>query len=301
MKILNYKKIVLVGFISAFVAILTSIMGVAGTIIGSVISSVLYNMLTEALEKPVDKATFSTNFEWDIAYIFPIAVIALIQLLLIFALLAEAGIFPNTFLNVYLSLQNFANNNLYRLLGIALLVISAYPLILKPDYVKKEHGAILVFVGLIFLARGFVDLGNRITDIYDDVFMMFDLPIAIIAFVLLLFVIIRILMSAKKSENEFRTIKHDSNRNNFDSEITKVHHSKKHDDFDYIDKKTIRVKNNKKDTHVSKKKSKVNFKNHVDNKQAGDKEVVNNRSHVINKSSEKIQFESNDLLDDYKK
>ncbi len=38
---MNYKKIILVGCISAFVAGLTSIMGVAGTIIGSVISSVL--------------------------------------------------------------------------------------------------------------------------------------------------------------------------------------------------------------------------------------------------------------------
>lgn len=52
---MNYKKLVLVGCISAFVAILTSVMGVAGTIIGSVISSVLYNMLTEVLENPIGK------------------------------------------------------------------------------------------------------------------------------------------------------------------------------------------------------------------------------------------------------
>ena len=50
---MNYKKLILVGCISAFVALLTSVMGVAGTIIGSVISSVLYNMLTEVLESPV--------------------------------------------------------------------------------------------------------------------------------------------------------------------------------------------------------------------------------------------------------
>lgn len=297
---MNYKKIVLVGFISAFVALLTSIMGVAGTIIGSVISSVLYNMLTEALEKPVDQATFSTNFEWDIAYIFPIAVIAIIQLLLIFALLAESGIFPNTFLNVYLSLQQLANNNLYRLLGVAMLVISAYPLILKPEFVKKEHGAILVFVGLIFLARGFVDLGNRFTDIYDDVFMMFDFPIAIVAFVLLVFVILRILIAAKNSEDEFRAVKHNSNKTDFGGDVKKVHHSKKHDDFDYIDKKTIRVKNPKKDKKVSRKKSNVNFKNHVSEKPSGNGEPVKEHSPIINKSSKNIHFESNDLLDDYK-
>lgn len=300
MKILNYKKIVLVGFISAFVALLTSIMGVAGTIIGSVISSVLYNMLTEALEKPVDKATFSANFEWDIAYVFPIAVIALIQLLLIFAMLAEEGMFPTTFLNVYLSLQQLANNNLYRLLGIALLVISAYPLVLKPDHVKKEHGAILVFVALIFLARGFVDLGNRFTDIYDDVFIMFDFPIAIIAFILLVFVIVRILMSASKSENEFKTVEHNSNRN-FENEVNRVHHSKKHNDFEYVDKSTIRVKKHKPNTqNAGRKKSNVNFRNHVDEKSA-ENGSASSKSSSINKSSGNIQFESNDLLDDYKK
>lgn len=294
MKILNYKKIILVGFISAFVAVLTSVMGVAGTIIGSVISSVLYNMLTEALDEPVGQATFSANFEWDIAYIFPIAVIALIQLLLIFALLAESGFFPSTFLNVYLSLQNIANNNLYRLLGIALIVISAYPLVLKPNHVKKEHGAILAFVGLIFLARGFVDLGNRFTDLYDGVFRMFDFPIALIAFVLLVFVIVRILNSAKKSELD---AKHSANRN-FDREIARVHHSKRHEDFDYIDKKTIRVKNHK-DTVGSNRKSPVNFKNHADKKHTGDGQNI--QPHKINKSSGNIHFESNDLLDDFKK
>ena len=298
---MNYKKIVLVGFISAFVALLTSVMGVAGTIIGSVISSVLYNMLTEALEKPVGQASFSANFEWDIAYVFPIAVIALIQLLLIFALLAESGRFPTTFLNVYLSLQQLANNNLYRLLGIALLVISAYPLILKPDHVKKQHGAILVFVALIFLARGFVDLGNRFTDIYDDVFIMFDFPIAIIVFILLVFVIVRILMSASKSKNEFKTVEHNSNRN-FEKDVNRVHHSKKHDDFEYVDKRTIRVKHRNPEMHnAGGKKSNVNFRNRVGIKPAEDSGVAGSKSSSINKSSGNIQFESNDLLDDYKK
>jgi len=108
----NYSKIILVGFISAFVAVLTSLLGFTGTIIGSVISSVLYNMLAEALEKPVEEATFSTDFEWEVAYVFPLIVIAGIELLFIFALLAEWGIMPASFLNFYLSIQNIADNNI---------------------------------------------------------------------------------------------------------------------------------------------------------------------------------------------
>ena len=293
MRNLNHKKILLVGFISAFVAVLTSFLGVAGTIIGSVISSVLYNMLTEALERPVSDAKFSTNFEWEIAYVFPLVVIALIQLLLILALLSEAGILPYTFLKAFLSLQEVADNNLYRILGLAMLVISAYPLILKPDIIKKSHGAIIAFVGLIFLARGFVDEGNMITSIYDAVFVYFDFPIAIIALVLIVFVIYKILMSAKESEKEFKSFKHKINQNEFSKKnIHKVHHSRKHNDFDYNEKIRSMHTNNHRPLNNTKADSNVNFKNHIEDEkpQAG-----------INKSSGNIHFESNDLLDEYKK
>ncbi len=290
---MNHKKIILVGFISAFVAVLTSILGVAGTIIGSVVSSVLYNMLTEALERPVSDAKFSTNFEWEIAYIFPLAVIALIQLLLIFALLSDMGILPYGFHNAFMSLQEIANNNLYRILGIAMLVISVYPLVLKPDIVKKSHGAIIAFVGLIFLARGFADAGNILTNVYDGIFIHFDLPIAIIAFVLIAFVIFKILMSARESEREFNVIKHQINQETFTREnLQRTHHSRRHEDFDYEQKrKSIRVQMHEPMNHP-KREADVRFKSDVDveKPQAG-----------INKSSANIHFESNDLLDDYKK
>lgn len=289
---MNYKKIILVGFISAFVAVLTSVLGVAGTVIGSVISSMLYNMLSEALEEPVSTAKFSTHFEWEIAYIFPLAVIALIQLLLIFAMLSEFGVLPTTFLNAYLSLQNLANNNLYRILGIAMIIISVYPIVLKPDIIKKAHGVIIAFVGLIFLARGFVDLGNAITDIYDDVFIVFDFPIAVLALILILFVIIRILMSARASEKDFRRTEHKKNTENFSYQnVRKVHHSRKHNDFDYETKmEEIRAKRFNKPNKPKDPEIRIRDDGADEKHDAG-----------INKSSGNIQFESNDLLDDYRK
>ena len=290
---MNYKKIILVGCISAFVAVLTSILGVAGTVIGSVISSVLYNMLSEALEKPVSSATFSTDFEWEIAYIFPLVVIGLIQLLLILALLSEFGILPHEFLTAYLSLQHVADNNLYRILGIAMMVISVYPLVVKPDIIKKSHGAIIAFVGLIFLARGFVDAGNTLTNMYDIVFIYFDFPIAVVALVLILYVIIKILLSAKESEKEFRLFKHQKNEESFDDgNVKKHHHSKKHSDFDYGHKKDKSHVKNHETINKQRHDSPVKFKSHLEDKkpQSG-----------INESSDKIHFESNDLLDDYKK
>lgn len=292
---MNYKKLVLVGAISAFVAFLTSVLGVAGTIIGSVISSVLYNMLSEALADPITQATFSHDFEWEIAYVFPLVVIALIQLLLIFALLSESGLLPYEFVNVYLLIQNIANNNLYRILGVALLVISAYPLVLKPEFVKKEHGLILVFVGLIFLARGFVDVGNTITDIYDGVFRYFDLPIAIIAFILIAFVIVRILMSANNHEKEFKANKSLPKNKGFNPETVKTNFDN-HEVSNNFEEKThsIRVKKPQRAVKPVKNQSKSNVKFRKDVSTKGN-------SSKINTSTNDIHFESNDLLDDFKK
>jgi ABC-type multidrug transport system fused ATPase/permease subunit len=297
---MNYKKLILVGLISAFVAILTSILGVAGTVIGSVISSVLYNMLSEALENPVSNATFNHDFEWEIAYVFPLVVIALIQLLLIFALIAEMGILPYGFVKFYLSIQNFANNNLYRILGIALLFISAYPLVLKPEFVKKEHGLLLVFVGLVFLARGFVDLGNPLTELYGPIFSHFDLPIAIVAFLIISFVIFRILILSKESENTSQAVNTVPPQKKV-YKNTQEHFQNKEDDYVYVNPKKqnvrrYRPKRNRPDN--SQKVQNVRFRRDVQKNQGANDNAYQKG---INKSSDKIHFESNDLLDEYKK
>lgn len=322
---MNYSKLILVGLISAFVAILTSVLGVAGTVIGSVISSVLYNMLSEALEKPVSDVKIKHDFEWDVAYVFPLIVISLIQLLLICSFLAEFGILPSTFLNAYLSLQDFANNNLYRILGLALIVISVYPLVLKPENVKKVHGVIIAAIGIVFLARGFVDMGNQITDLYHPIFAVFDFPIAVIAFILLVVVIVRILMSAWESDNESKKYANSINDGNFEEKYSKYFEN----DVEPTHRRVVHVRKNpqtesttfkrkispKVDEYVHKRtahKSRIkDFEEKlVENKGHSFKPKVNKVSNNenatqtesrINKSSKNIQFESNDLLDEYKK
>jgi len=297
---MNYKKLILVGLISAFVAILTSILGVAGTVIGSVISSVLYNMLSEALENPVSNATFNHDFEWEIAYVFPLVVIALIQLLLIFALIAEMGILPYGFVKFYLSIQNFANNNLYRILGIALLFISAYPLVLKPEFVKKEHGLLLVFVGLVFLARGFVDLGNPLTELYGPIFNHFDLPIAIVAFLIISFVIFRILILSKESENTSQAVNTVPPQKKV-YKNTQEHFQNKEDDYVYVKPKKQNVRRYRPKRNRSENPQRVQnvrFRGDIQKNQGANDNAYQKG---INKSSDKIHFESNDLLDEYKK
>ena len=213
---MNNAKIVLVACISAFVAITTYFLGVTGTIIGSVLSSVLYNVLAEALEKPVTdkfgnstKLSFDFNLEYEIAYLFPLVVIIFIQLLLLAAFLSQWGILPGTFLNAYLKIQHVLSNNLYRILGISLLVMAIYPFILKPNIIKKSHGAIVGFIGLIFLARGFADGTGPIALLLAKIFGHFDFAIMVFAFILLVIVI---LLIAKNAANNLN--KSNSNKNN---------------------------------------------------------------------------------------
>lgn len=268
---MNHSKIILVAFISTFVAITTAVLGVAGTIIGSVLSSVLYNVLSEALQKPVDNAKLKANFEWEIAYSFPLIVMALIQLLLIFAMLSEMGFLPSTFLNVYLSLQNVADNNLYRVLGFSLLAMSVYPFVLKPDFIKKSHGGLIAFIGLIFLAKGFCDSGFLV--LYY-IFHYFGFPIALIAFILLSSVIYKILMSAKGAKSEIK--KRPVSQQNLD------------------DLKLIQIHQNRR--NVSSRDG--SYREHGYREKPVTHKVRRNQ---INKSSENIQFETNEFLDDYKK
>ena len=280
---MNHAKIILVGCISAFVAITTALLGVAGTIIGSVLSSVLYNVLSEALEKPVTegklnskilkrkvspkqtKKLFSTTFEYDIAYIFPLVVIAVIQLLLILSFLSEWGFLPNIFLNLYLTIQEIVNNNLYRIMGISLLVMSVYPIILRPNIIKKSHGLMIAIVGLIFVARGFVDLNNSLTDMYGIFFQHFDFEIELVAFILLVGFILRILVSASENQKQFMN----ASRNRNEPSYQRINHNPR-----YPQQGRNRYVNNR----------------------------SNQRSRGINESvSNEIQFESNDLLDDNKR
>jgi hypothetical protein len=281
-----------VACISAFVALTTVFLGVAGTIIGSVLSSVLYNVLSELLEEPVENARFSTNFEWDIAYVFPLFVVLFIQLLLILAFLSEWGFLPSIFLNIYMSIQGVAANNLYRILGFSLVVMSVYPFVLKRDIVEKSDGVIILIVGVMFLIRGFSDVASTMSYTYDLLYDFIDFPIALIALLLLIYVIHNILSKARESEKEFNFIKRDGRIDDLsDLELKKVHRRKSGRNLDDLKlKQTSRSNKNYRNPPRSN-----------NNYQKSPKYSSSEPRGKVNKSTNDFQFESNDLLDEYKK
>lgn len=287
---MNHSKIILVACISAFVALTTAVLGVAGTIIGSVLSSVLYNVLSEALEKPVEKAKFSTNFEWDIAYVFPLVVILIIQLMLILAFLSEWGLLPKIFLSIYLSIQGVASNNLYRILGFSLVVMSVYPFILKRDIVTKTDGLLILVVGLIFMVKGFSDMGSSASATFDLLYDFVDFPLAVLAFIVLGHVVRNIISSARTSEKEFNVIRDSLDERRLDDlQLKEVHRRKSGRNLEDLELKQA----NKKRKYNKKRKNPRKSNNH--------ETPTNTNNRKINESINGIQFESNDLLDDYKK
>ena len=282
---MNHSKIILVACISAFVPITTAVLGVAGTIIGSVLSSVLYNVLSEALEKPVEKARITNSFELDIVYVFPLVVILFIQLMLILAFLSEWGFLPKIFLNIYLSIQGVASNNLYRILGLALVVMSVYPFVLNRVIVKRSDGLLILCIGVIFLIRGFSDVGSAVSSVYDFIYDFVDFPMALIAFLLLIYVINNILSSGRAAEKNFNGVKHKLNEKDLDDlQLKEINRRKRSRNLDDLELKQVTPKkgygkpqNHPPETDSYKPKRK------------------------INESSNGLHFESNDLLDDYKK
>ena len=293
---MNHSKIILVACISAFVAVTTAILGVAGTIIGSVLSSVLYNVLSEALEKPVENAKISTNFEWDIAYVFPLIVILIIQLMLILAFLSEWGFLPKIFLNIYLSIQGVASNNLYRILGLSLVVMCAYPFVIKRNYVKRFDGIVILFVGLLFLARGFSDMGNSVSQVFRLVYSYVDFPIALIAFLLLVYVVHSILSSARESEKSISPVNVSKNRNLDDLELKQIGHRRKPSrNLDDLELKHIEHRRK-----PSRNLDDLELRQVRYSKRAPKNSQTQSRKR-FNDSADEFQFESNDLLDDFKK
>lgn len=305
---MNHSKIILVGCISAFVAITTAVLGVAGTIIGSVLSSVLYNVLSEVLEKPVAEKQFNLNLEYDIAYVFPLVVIAIIQLLLILAFLAQWGYLPITFLNAYLMIQGVVDNNLYRILGIALFVMSIYPFIIKPDTIKKRQGLLIAFIGLIFVARGFADVHNSVSAIYDNLFIYFDFPIEVFAFLLLVYVIISILHNASENKqnnkrNNLRRVSPNINEHPTFSRKINNEHSGHEENYNHrtINHNPKYIPHNTRNINPNpKRKSNPMINPYYTENNSQNDDLDKNYDSTINESSEDIKFESNSLLNKYK-
>jgi len=196
--------IVMAGVISGIVAYTTSQLGIAGTVIGAVLGSMLYQLMTHFFREPLDNVDDlkTRNVEGRVFYVFPLIIILGIEILYLFSS------FYHTFDVIFQSLETATGWNLFRTIGVGLLIMGVYPL-LEPDRISPQYGLMIMAVGLVKLMAGFVDYDSSLVSLYLPIFQHFNELISIVLIAVLLYVIVSIIQDSeiKGEENQKINIK----------------------------------------------------------------------------------------------
>ena len=192
--LVKHFNVIMAAFISGTVALFTSFLGVSGTIIGSVLSSFLYQLLSGYSEEKIEEGALrKPKFANEIVYIFPLVVIGIIELIFLLSALHYR------FDMIFDILESAVSNNLFRLMGIGLIILGAYPYF-DSNNIDKRNGTVVLIVGVLLLLRGLMDISSITSKIFYAVFAPFDSLFALFVVILLALVIINILIS---SDNEY--------------------------------------------------------------------------------------------------
>lgn len=181
-------KIIALGLTSGVLVLLTSSLGLTGTVIGAVISSILYNAINIYIDEKklsVSKGNFNISkdhLDSDLFYVLPLVVILFILISYLFTFLISG------FSDVFTSLEGVTNNNLFKIMGIGLMVMGLFP-IFQEKTLKKVNGILLIFSGLTLLIWGFLD--DSLTNLgdYANFFVSLYFPMALIICMILTYVI----------------------------------------------------------------------------------------------------------------
>ncbi len=183
--------IIMAGVISGIVAFTTSQLGIAGTIIGAVIGSMLYQFMSHVFKDPIENVnTLKTQrVESSIFYVFPLVIILGIEIIY---LLSSVYHMPG---ELFQSLETATGWNLFRTIGVGLIVMGVYPL-LEPERIPPIYGMAVLGVGVVKLLAGFVDYNSPIVALYSPLFHQFSELISIILIAVLLYVIVALIQDS---------------------------------------------------------------------------------------------------------
>lgn len=184
--------IIMAGIISGIVAFTTSQLGVTGTIIGAVIGSMLYQFMSHFFKDPLENVnTLKTpkRVESQIVYAFPLIIILAIEIIY---LLSSFYLGPR---EIFQSMQTATDWNLFRTIGVGLIIMGVYPL-LEPDRIPPIYGLAVLGVGVVKLMAGFVDYNSPIVAFYSPIFQQFNVLISIVLIAVLLYVIVSIIQDS---------------------------------------------------------------------------------------------------------
>lgn len=181
----KFLDILMAGVISGIVAYTTSQLGITGTVIGAVLGSMLYQLMSHFFRQPLDNVK-TQKVESSVFYVFPLIVILAIEVIY---LLSSFYLTPEM---IFQSLESATGWNLFRTIGVALLVMGIYPL-LDPNRISKKYGYLVLAVGAVKLLGGFSDYDSSIVDLYSSLFYQLNELISIMVIAVLSYVIISII------------------------------------------------------------------------------------------------------------
>ena len=185
--LVKHFHIIMAAFISGTVALFTSVLGVSGTIIGSVLSSFLYQLLSGYSEEKLELR--KPKLANEIVYIFPLVVIGIFELIFVCSALHYR------FDMLFDMLEAAVNNNLFRLMGLGLILLGAYPFF-DSNNIDRRNGTFVIFLGILLFLRGLVDITDTTSMIFHTIFAQFDLLFAIFVVIGLALVIANILVGS---------------------------------------------------------------------------------------------------------
>lgn len=191
----KHFNVIMAAVISGTVALFTSFLGISGTVIGSVLSTFLYQLLSGYSEEKIEEHSSEEHhirkprLANEIVYIFPLVVIGILELIFVCSLLHYK------FDMLFDILESAVSNNLFRLMGIGLIILGAYPFFNSND-IDKRNGLVVLVLGILLLFRGLVDISDMTYKVFTMVFAPFDMIFGLAVVIAITFVILNILIGS---------------------------------------------------------------------------------------------------------
>lgn len=196
--------ILMAGLITGIVAYTTSQLGIGGTVLGAVLGSMLYQLMDHFIKEPVEKNVRTQTIEREIFYIFPLVVILAIEIIYLLSNISHS---PE---EIFFTLEAATGNNLFKLMGVGLIVMGLYPII-QPLKIKRLYGYILLVVGVVKLMVGFVDINNPVIQIYAILYYQVNELVSIAVIAAIAYVVVNLARESlelyyKKEEEQEKDI-----------------------------------------------------------------------------------------------
>jgi len=190
--------VLMAGVISGLIAYTTSKIGLSGTVIVTVIGAMLYQFMSHYIKDPLENVN-TKKIETRIVYTIPLIIILIIEIIYIFA----AVYFKPQ--QIFYFLENLTDWNLFRSIGIGLIIMGIYPIFISEN-IKRSYGYIILIIGIILLLKGFIDASASLVNLYAPIFTQYGLIISLGIVAALLYVVLSIIQESVIINRESKEI-----------------------------------------------------------------------------------------------